>query len=104
MISKEKTITKALKKYKDIYPMKNKKTFEECFFFLHGEILFVFRTKNMKIRTLKAVRTEPIISTQSSYWQFLNSIYKVLTKPISLSTLVKPSFARISSEQHGRSS
>jgi hypothetical protein len=104
MINKEKTITKAFKKYKDIYPMKDKKTFEECFFFLHGEILFVFRTKNMKIRTLKAVRTAPIIYTRSSYWQFLTSIRKVLTKPISFSTLVRPSFARISSGGQGRSS
>lgn len=104
MISKEKTIKKALNRYKEIYPMKNKKTFEECFFYLHGEILFVFRTKNMKIRTIKAVRTAPIIQPANSYFRFLISIHKVFTKPISISTLIGPSFARLSSGGQGRSS
>jgi len=104
MISKEKTINKALNRYKEIYPMKNKKTFEECFFYLHGEVLFVFRTKNMKIRTIKAVKTAPIMQPASSHFQFLISIYKVLTKPISVSTLIGPSFARVSSGGQGRSS
>jgi hypothetical protein len=104
MISKEKTITKALNRYKEIYPMKNKKTFEECFFYLHGEVLFVFRTKNMKIRTLKAVKIAPIIHTQSSYLQVLSSIHKMLTKPISINTFIGPSYVRQSSGGQGRSS
>jgi hypothetical protein len=104
MISKEKTINKALSRYKEIYPMKNKKSFDECFFYLHGEVLFVFRTKNKKIRTIKAVKTTPAIQIQNSYLLFFISIYKVLTKPISIGTLIGPAFARQSSAVQGRPS
>jgi hypothetical protein len=87
MIDKEKTIGKAILKYKTIYPISGKKSLNDSFFYLHGDILFLFCTKDKKIHKIKAVKVSPVIPIRNNRYRFLNNIYKFLTKPIKLSSL-----------------
>jgi hypothetical protein len=87
MISKGKTINKAISKYKEISPIRGKQL-NDCFFYVHGEILFVFRTsKDKKIRTMKAIKIQPVFQPCANQ-SIMMIIYQTLTKPISFSSLI----------------
>ncbi len=86
MISKENTITKAISRYKEISPIRGKQL-NDCFFYVHGEILFVFRTKDKKIRTMKAIKIQPVLQPSANQ-SIMMIIYQTLTKPINFSSLI----------------
>ena len=64
-INKTKTIKKAVAKYNIIYPVRGKRSLEECFFCLRGEYYFSFRTEDKKVHKMKAEMIKaPLVSPE----------------------------------------
>jgi len=52
MSAKKELIKKAMKKYKNIFPCGDKKSFSECFTFYDNELFFWFNTKDNTTRVM----------------------------------------------------
>ncbi len=103
MIDKERTINKAKAKFKAIHPAVGKSTLEECFLSLHGEIFFLFRTKDNKSHTLRALEPKRKLAVQSIQWGLIvapvkefatqpvgnSPVLKWMTQPVSIRPVIK---------------
>ncbi|MDG5816817.1 hypothetical protein QA601_17100 [Chitinispirillales bacterium ANBcel5] len=90
MIDKQRTISKAKARFKKIYPFVGKSTLEECFFSLQGEYYFLFRTKDKKPHTMRALGPKRKLQVPSIQWGIVVSPVKdFVTQPVSNSPVIK---------------
>ncbi|KMQ50346.1 hypothetical protein CHISP_2709 [Chitinispirillum alkaliphilum] len=90
MIDKERTIQKAKSKHKEIRPILGKANFRECFFFLHGEFFFLFRTKDNKTHTMRALEVKKSLQMPSIQWAIIVApVKRMVTRPVSNSPILK---------------
>jgi hypothetical protein len=87
MINKELTIRKASGKYKIIYPLKGKRSLEECFFYLRGVAYFQFLTKDRKVRLMKASLTRAPVEAVAFNRETLVQIVRFINRPILVRSL-----------------
>ena len=88
MIDKEKTIKKAIAKYNYLFPVRGKHSIEECFFSMRGETYLIFRTKNDKIRRVRAEYAKPpVVTDKTGSHEGIESIIKALNRPIIVRSL-----------------
>ena len=87
MIDREKTIQKAMSKYRSIYPVRGKHTLSECFFCWRGEHYFLFKTQDKKGHMMKAEFSRPAVSLENINLEAFSPIYKALNKPIFVRSL-----------------
>jgi hypothetical protein len=82
MINKDKTIQKAFQKYNEIYPVGGKKSLDDCFFCLHGQIVFQFQTKDRKNHFIRAIeQSHSIVINKNTLW---GKLYKFFSQPITV--------------------
>lgn len=90
MIDKERTIRKAKAKYKEIRPILGKKTLEECFFSLRGEVYFQFRTKDKKRHIVRALWTKTSLQVPAVHWGYIvEPVRRMVNEPMSNSPVLK---------------
>lgn len=90
MIDKERTIRKAKAKYKEIRPIRGKKTLEECFLSLRGEIFFLFRTRDKKTHIIKALWIKRPLQVPAIHWGYIvTPVKRMVNEPVSNSPVLK---------------
>jgi hypothetical protein len=85
MIDKDKTISKALNKYRQVRPIPGKHNLDDCFVCLRGQYFLLFRTEDdKKAHRLRAVTKLPKQHYVRNWLKNLASYCFLLNKPILL--------------------
>jgi hypothetical protein len=84
MIDKDKTIAKALHKYRQVRPVPGKHNLDECFVCLRGQYFLLFRTDNDKAHRIRAVARLPKRHYVAMWLKNMVLFFYLLNKPIML--------------------
>lgn len=85
MIDKDKTIAKALHKYRQVSPVPGKHSLDDCFVCLRGQYFLLFRTDNdKKAHRIRAVTRLPKQHYMRNWLISMASYCYLLNKPILL--------------------
>jgi hypothetical protein len=86
MVNKQKTIQRAVAKYRTVLPVRGKNSLDECFFCLRGIFFFQFRTQDKNVHTWKADVTREVITAKNK--NVFSSFITIMKKPLYIRSLI----------------